>query len=577
MRVLATATATAHSNAVGTLELECTQAGLILGFLGVGAYSEGYIPGALLQGTRLVVDWSQIRQVLVQEDALYLEIESSTVPHQRLNLQRFRFGAGVPWQEQRRRRLLLHFTALSVAVAATAVAALLGSRGPSGFLAWGALGYGVLAALIVLLLGYAWDQHLFLHPPDEEKTRAAFIEELKLYYPALEVIKSSQEEVEEPAFSWPIWHKLLPRTTALMGVTLAATVLTALLTSKRFLHTEAEDSWTSARRAPAAAPPLPLTEPIASTASAPPPEQPVERETGQAAEPSAPVAPHELRFERRCMCDRADSPLWQNPIPRLTSLLLERRLIPTKTNPRTRLEVAVINNGDSPLDELTLHVQFYETNQKKRVPTAERPLYFEGPLRPGQAIKWSTEARGTEFEITTPDLGPLGVNGEGAAAADAFYDLLEARHRPVRLHAARMLGYLGDPRAREAALSLKDALRSAEAPYLRRVLAALHDVRTCDVQVEKKGDALSLGVCVYNASDSSQDQLGVQVQLLSSSLDVSQPLAHPPELQAEQKWPLGEKLDPQAGHYWRIQLPPAFNTSAKPVLEVLADRYDLLD
>src|SRR5690606_22003686 len=218
--------------------------------------------------------------------------------------------------------------------------------------------------------------------------------------------------------------------------------------------------------------------------------------------------------ERRCICDRADSQLWKQPIPKLSALLLERRALPRKSYTKTEAQIAVVNNSDTPINEITLHVRFYEPRGKEMVPTKERPLYFEGPLSPGEAIKWTTEARGTDFEILVPDLGTLGPNGDGAARVETFVKLLDANHRPVRLHAARMLSFLGDSRAREAALHLKDAMRAAEAPYLRRILAATGETRVCDID-EDRDTTSTLGACVYNATSAPQEGLGVQLNALS--------------------------------------------------------------
>ncbi len=282
------------------------------------------------------------------------------------------------------------------------------------------------------------------------------------------------------------------------------------------------------------------------------------------------------QVERRCLCDRADSQLWKKPIPRLSGVLIERRAIQLKNYVKTQAEIAVVNNSDSPINEITLHVQFYEPDGKKMRPTKERPLYFEGPLRPGEAVKWSTEARGTDFEIAIPDLGNLGPNGDGAAPADDFFKLLEANHRPVRLHAARLLSYLGDSRARDAALHLKDAMRAAEAPYLRRILSATGDIRVCDVEL-RKDNATTVGACVYNASDEDQDALGIQLKALDGSLDADHPLADPPQIRTEAKWQVPGPLNAQSGRYVRVALPAGFLSEKGSSLEVVTDRFDLLD
>jgi hypothetical protein len=152
----------------------------------------------------------------------------------------------------------------------------------------------------------------------------------------------------------------------------------------------------------------------------------------------------------------------------------------------------------------------------------------------------------------------------------------DANHRPVRLHAARLLSYLGDARAREGALELKDAMRAAEAPYLRRILAATGDTRICDVEL-RKDDQTTVGVCVYNAADEDKDGLGVQLNALAGALDVDHPLADPPSLSGQQKWQVPGRVNAHSGRYVRVPLPGGFLSQEGSTLEVTADRYDLLD
>lgn len=570
MRIYATARATPESNAVGQVELECTLAGLEVGLYGVGTYRQGYAVGIPVQGTRLLVPWSEVKTARASGEDLYLEFTSPRLPHNRLTLTRFSPGPGVPWTELRKRRLLLHSGALAIGAAASVLGAALGPHVESRAIAWGALGYGALAGCIILALGYSLDTRLFLRPPDEGETKAAFLKELEHHY--TELVRTDVSTEPRSPLRVPPLVRLFPRTATVIGITLAASILTALVTSQKLLRTESQWSARSseveepaprAASAPRSTAPLEPTPPITSPSPEPSDAEPSSLPTDSA---SAPV-------ERRCICDRADSPLWKNPIPRLSSLLLDQRRLQTRTSTRTRLEIAAINNGDSPISDITLLVQFYEHGDGKRSPTQDRPLYFEGPLRPGQAIKWTTEARGSEFEISTPDVGQLGVNGDGAAPADSFYALLDAKHRPVRLHAARMLGFLGDSRARDAAIALKEALRSAEAPYLRRVLVALGDVRICDIEIQER----TVGACVFNAGDGARDQLGIQLQQLSHSLDVNHPLANPPELRGEQKWLIPGRVEAQAGVYVRVPRPQTASGETASVLELLADRYDLLE
>lgn len=575
MRVRATASGNQHSNAIGQVELSCTPSGLALGLFGVGPYTEGYAVGALTRGTRFTVPYHCIRSARAYGDQLQLEFELAGFPHDRLTLTRFMAGPGVPPEELRRRRLILHLGALSFAALACLCAALLGPRlSPSGA-AWSTLAYGLTAGAITLALGYAVDQSFFVRPPGEEETRLAFVRELSAYVPQL---VSSEAPFTPPTRQNKLdFTKFIPRRASSVGAVAAATILTALVSSQRMFM---EQSGAVTQRHLASADSTPFPEPTPPTFDRAPTTAPVAPQPLPQPKPTpardASSAHSTASIERHCMCDRADSTLWKSPIPKLSALLIERRSIPTKTHARTQLEVAVINNSDTPMNEITLHVQFYENKGKKPVPTKERPLYFEGPLAPGHAIKWSAEARGDSYEILVPDFGNLGPNGDGAAPADAFVELLNANHRPVRLHAARILSYLGDPRARDAALHLKDAMRAAETPYLRRVLMATGDVRVCDIELTK-ASVPQLGVCVYNATEEQRGEIGLQLNSLSGSLDVQQPLADPPELRASEKTKVPGTLDAQSGVYLSVPVPKDFLVDKNSALEVIADRYDLLD
>jgi hypothetical protein len=570
MRVRATATGGSQSNAIGQVELSCTPGGLTLGLYGVGAYSEGYATGALTNGTRFTVPYSGIRSVRVHGEFVQLELEAPGLPHDRLTLSRFTAGPGVPPLELRKRRLILQFTALSVAALATLAGTILAPVKESQLLAWGALGYGLAAGAIVLALGFSLHQSLFVRPPGEQIARESFLAELSIHYPAI-LYRDAPPPVKKREL--PSLTSLLPRTAAAVGVTLAATILTALVTGQRMLlrqDSQPDRLARAERESPVDEVPVPTSPPP----TAPPAELPADDELKQPAptEKSGEVA----QIERRCLCDRADSHLWKAPIPKLSGLLIEKRAIPLKNYTKTEAKIAVINNSDSPIGEITLHVQFYEPRGKKMVPTKERPLYYEGPLNPGEAVKWTTEARGTDFAIAVPDLGSLGPTGTGAASRDEFVKLLEANHRPVRLHAARMLSFLGDPRAREAALKLKDAMRAAEAPYLRRILAATGETLVCDVDVGESS-ADTVGACIYNATETPMEGLGVQLNTLSGALDVSQPLADPPAIIDQHKWNVPTKVPPGSGVYVRVPRPTSLSKADKGAVEVIVDRFDLLD
>jgi len=580
MRVRAIATASPEANAIGSVELECTPSGLAIGLYGVGAYQDGYAPGPLTQGTRITVPYSAIVRVVTAPDGLLLDLSYPGFPHDRLHLARFSAGPGVPLDELRRRRMILHVVAGSLAVSAAVAAAVLSPALPAETVGLGALAYALLAGAGTLGLGMSLDRRFFTRPPGTEAIQDAFARDLAPYVTG--VHKQPQAAAPPRRPEQPALAGWLPRAAALVGLVVAAFVLTALVSGQRLLVRQKaqaefaalerrppppEPEWTTERPTPTGAPAVPHEQELSSA--------PADQEQPRAQAPSAPTSGEVLTPLKRCLCDRADSQLWTEPIPILSALLLEKRTITRKSHTRLALEVAVVNNGDTPIDELTIHVEFAEREPgEKPRHTAERPLYFEGPLQPGQAIKWSTEARGTEFEIHAPDVGVLGPNGEGSAKADRFAELLEANHRPVRLHAARMLSYLGDERGRAGALRLREAMRAAEGPYLRRVLSATASVRVCDVDRKTPGE---VGVCVYNAGDEESGNLGIAVTSLHGSLDTHHPLANPPEVTAVSKWQVDGVLPAQAGVYVRPRLPAGFLPNGEHTIEVNADRFDLLD
>ena len=67
MKVRAVAIASDRSNAIGTVELECTPHGLVVVHLGVGAFSEDYAPAALTSGTRVLVPWAAVDEATIDE------------------------------------------------------------------------------------------------------------------------------------------------------------------------------------------------------------------------------------------------------------------------------------------------------------------------------------------------------------------------------------------------------------------------------------------------------------------------------------------------------------------------------
>jgi hypothetical protein len=574
MKVRAIATAAERSNAIGTVELECTPHGLSVVYLGLGAFTEGYAPGTLTSGTGVMVPWAAVLQARLEGDQLYLEVDPRLTPHSRLTLAGFSSGGATERGELGRQRLAWRIFAGGAAVVGALLAALTATRVSPEVGATTAAVVGFVTALG--LLGVGWLAELGLgRSEDERVARRTFLGELTSYLPTLSVgPKPAEPPLRLPPLSELMG--LLPRTTLAVVITLTSGLLAVLLVARWIASSEerarervrAERKTERATEELAAVrlPPPALPAPSASEA---PPASPPPSSSGA----RGPVA--EARGD--CRCDRAQSLLWADPIAKLSTLVFDRRDTMRGRRHRIELELAAVNNSAEDLKEIALVLDFFEPASppsSERDLVAHRAVYYEGPLGPGQAIKWSVEARGTEFEIKNPMTGTLGPRGEGAAEPNALATLLKAIHRPVRLHGAMLLAYVGDQRAHDAALSLGEAQREDEASYLGRLLAATADLRVCDLGWLGGGHR-SVGACVFNAGGEAHADLGLGLRALSAKLDPSVPLAPPPTVLAEKRVRLGTTLAPNRGVRVRAEFPDV--DPAASVLEARADRFDLLD
>lgn len=583
MKVRAVAVASERSNAIGTVELECTPHGLSLVHLGVGSFSEDYAPAALTGGTRVLVPWPAVDEAAIEGERLFLAFDPALSPHHRLLLASFSAGRSVEPGAIRRQRAIVRAASLAGSVMLGLVATALASR-VVGFGPALAVGTGVGGALVVLLLGFVADRLVAFGGVPPDAVRAAFERELDAYLPALGHSNAPPPKKVRRITLGEL-QGLLPRTTFAVVVTLTSSGLALLLVA----HWTLRDAARPESRLPALEPPAPAVA-LAAGAAVPAaedrPAAPAPKPAAPLAKtPTAPAAPSEsVVLGDPCRCPRPDSLLWADAVPRLSVLILKQRVragrgAPHKESVRKRytdLDVAVVNNGNAPIDEVTLLVLFYATdsNGKRREQVSSRPLFFEGPLNPGQAIKWGTEAEGTEIELQAPAFGSLGPEGEALAPSDRFAELLEAHHRPVRMHGAMMLAYLGDARAKEGILKLREALREDEAPYLDRLLQSTADVRVCRLAVEPAVSGRAVRGCLFNAGAEARKELGVKLRGLDATVLSSMPVAAPPNLLIEQVLSVSGELAPATGLAFSGRLPP---DGGSPVAwEAVADRIDLL-
>jgi hypothetical protein len=551
VKVRAVAAPSQDSTAVGSVELQCTAHGLSMRYLSVGAYQKGYAPGALTQGTQVVAPWPDVTEVRTHQDAVLVSVSPLLTPHHKLYLKNFSQG-DVDEGHRLQKKRMLRGAALLLMFAVVLSLSIAGPFGPPRAGQVSALGLGLLAAFGVLVSALLAER-IWLAPAESSETlQRRFLAEVQYYRP-LPVLPARSGPVSE--FQFVDWLKLLPRSTAAIVIVLSAGSLSAVLTSSWILGTTGTTQVTvqsAEPRAVAEAPvePKAAEEPPRVPAAAPEPSPVV-------AQPEAPAAAAPLGGA--CRCERPHSVLWHLPLPRLSTLMIEQRARSHEDHHHVELELAVVNNGKTPLKEISIGVDFFDGPNKEL--TKHRPLYYESWLNPGEAIKWHVEARGTSFVITNPLEQVLAP--EDLASADAFEPLLRANHRPVRLHAAMMLAYLGDPRARTGAVELSQALREEEGPFLERVLAAIELVVPCEVRSRNTLAGSTVEMCVFNRASEPKRELSIRLRGLDSEFDFRKPVAPPPAVLGEKTFELPGELAGGEGRWVSLELPNE-STSGMP-------------
>lgn len=581
MKVCAIAAPSHESNAIGSVELECLPQGLNMTYQGVGAFAKGYAPAALTTGTEVFAPWDQVKDVRAHDDHVFIAVDEALTPHHRLWLTNFSDGSRPGQQAQRfewrRRRFLLRVALLAVMIS---VAVSLASQLTAWFQdlgQFGALVLGIGGAVVVLLVGWLAEFLFLPRPLSGDAARERFIADLSHYRPT--PIRRA------PASNAPQKHldinhlvQAVPRSSFAIVIVLTSTSLAFVLTSAWMLRgpdAAEPQAAASERQLPA----LPTSEPPPTvvTTTAVTTTAPAVAAATSAAPPAAssPADAPSTEPGAPCTCARSDSALYQVAFPRLSTLLIAQNLRPHNDHHHLDLELGVVNNGGERLPGADLLVHFYEGESKK--PTKDRPLHYGARLRPGQAVKWSVDARGDSFLVHNPVKEILDPAAGELASADAFAELLRANHRPVRLHGAMMLAYLDDPRAKGGALKLREALRENEAPYLERVLAALGDMATCDWRVEAAGRVRQVNACVYNRSAARKENLGLQVRALDRVFDHRSPVAPPPLIVAEKTWKLDGSYEPGEGRIVGVRFDTDNPDGKVPkAFEVFADREEVL-
>ncbi len=576
MRYRAVAIASERSNAVGPVELECTAHGLFVTYVQVGPFSQGYAPAALTSGTGLTIPWDAVPEARFEGDQLLLAIDPKLTPLNRLLLTHFESGRSVPAEELAKRRLLVRFASVAAALVAALLVGAWVLRSSAEGSAFAAIGFALLGACVLLGVGFVVDRGLAASG-DHEATLAGFVIEIGQYLPSL--VRLPRPEAPRRALpDISELQGLLPRTTFAIVVTLTAGALGVLLVARWVTTNERAVDDVTARM-------LEPSEPAAVT----PPPRPAAKPAVSTVQSSLPQASSDsggdgITLTGDCRCERADSALWASPLPKLSVLVLSQHVRLSKHADEKRrrkqleLDIAVVNNSNHEIEEVALMVLFFERDpppSNRRNQVSNRPLFFEGPLLPGQAIKWSVEAEGTEFELQNPIAGDIGPNGEDAAPTNRLAELLQARNRPVRLHGAMLLAFMNDPRARDGVLGLREALREDEAPYLTRLVQALSEVKVCQLRVNRgAGSRAQASACVFNTTKEAKSDLGIKLRGLEQAVSIDNPGAEPPTVSVERRLKIPGELPANGGKGLRFGWD--LEGSSPVVFEAYADRYDLL-
>ncbi len=570
--------ASERSNAVGTVELECAPAGLSLLYLQASSFTQGYVPAHQSQGEKLFVPWDQLGEASADGEQVFMAFDAKLTPLNRLCLVNFSTGNTAHHHKLYRRRFLVRLTTVGAASSGALIASAAAFRLAPGTSAASALGIAVTTAIALCALGFFADQLLKSGGIEGSMAREAFLAELSGFVPSLLRSKGAPPSVAPKAPTIAVFQGFLPRTTAAIVISLTALTLAFVLMVRWLLTSDPAHELAS--HLPRATDTMPVgtgergrSGPTPSVAQALPRPTPHDPPPAPAPAPEAAV----------CRCGRSDSLLWQDAIPALSVVTLSQHVRRGREEDERKdknyleLGIGIINNSNQTLKDVALLVEAFERDpppSSKRYSTATRPLFFEGPLAPGQAVKWDVEARGSEFEVHHELNGNVGRDGENAAPTNLLAELLHARNRPVRMHGAMLLTYFGDPRAKDAILELREALREDEAPYLDRLLQAASDVKVCSLEVTGSGDVRSARACVFNASKEVKKDLALRIRGLDSALLDENPSGAPPNVLAEATLSMAPDLAASSGRVVGGEI--SVGGTSPVAFEAFADRSDLL-
>lgn len=497
---------------------------------GVSSYREGYAPGPPVDASAVCVPWSGVYATLLGSDELLLSLEAGRLP-----LNRFRLGefaeVAPPEDANAARARRQRWIAGAALVMLALLGLLASARGvlpyPGAVRTFSAA--VAVAALVAAVIRAAGRRRL---SSDEvlQQLSVELARHLSHHIPSEPAAPPAEARVI-PALS-----ARLPRSAFAVAVTLAATCLAAIVGSgaarpsggPRHVDSSITGAADTAARAGSTA---------GGSVTLDPREGPLSRALGA-----------------ECGCARDESWLWSTPVPRSSPLIVASSQSLQGSHPHLVLELALVNNGATPIVDSTLTVLFQQElgdNGSQRQ-TGERTLRFDGWLEPGQAARWHVEGMGTSVDLIGPELGNLAADGADMAPAAALALLGASPERPLRLHAARLLALIGDERGKEVARDLRQAAAPGEAAVVERLLdeAAFS---ACDLTVVRESSGQwRARACVYNRSDRARALSRARLLGFAQPFDGARPGVRAPKLIAELSSPLAGELPAESGR--RLEL-----------------------
>jgi hypothetical protein len=514
-----------RANAVGAVRIDLAPDALELSLTRVAAFAQGFAPASIATPTRIRVPYTAVRGLVQQGGLLYLSFDPAVVtPYNRFALAGFTDDPTEALAAAFRTRLRARWASFALPFPVGALAAALVpealARGALGRASVGAIvSLGVFAALRELVAWSTWGG------PISDRLRDRFEAELsrQLALVATPVVRPPPLVLRARL---PLRRRAPPLPAGAPGARSPHAPSPSVAASAAPPAPEAP----AAREGPPRIAPWPLAAALlaaclvvgvmgfvgrfADGRPAPPAIERAQRGLAAAARNVHAAPPPDAVEAERCVCTRADSPLWKDGVPRLAVLTFHGEdeasapLVASAESgkPRFDFDLAVVNDGVRPLRDVRITLTFARrTAAGRRVGAVDRGLFWEGALAPGAAVKWRVTAPGTEVTTDVSETGTLETAPVVPAPADAFQRLLGSKFRAVRVHAATMLAYLRDPRADAAARTLQ-ATGPAEATTVARIARAAAPLFACDVRREEG----AVSACLFNASTKARDGLALR-------------------------------------------------------------------